>query len=359
MEKRWIKQLWVGHKKVIFPVLMVTMMMLVQIIPKDKALGESSHESKKKWKILHIMSYHSPWKWTDDQLNGFKDPLRGLDIEYKIFQMDTKRKSTEEWKQRAGKKARDLIDTWKPDLVYTNDDNAQEYVTKYYVNKDIPFVFSGVNADPKKYGFVGSKNITGILEQEHFVQTVRLLKEIVPSVKKIVVIIDEGPTWNGVIKRMKEKLDQLTNVEVISWDTIKTFKQFKHRIRELQTKADVIALLGIFTYKDQAGNNVPYTEVLKWIAENSKLPDFSFWKDRISYGTLCTVTVSGYEQGRAAGKIARGILVTGRSPSSYPMKATVRGEPVISIARANKLGIKIKTRVLLTAEVIKKFEWEK
>jgi ABC-type uncharacterized transport system substrate-binding protein len=122
---------------------------------------------------------------------------------------------------------------------------------------------------------------------------------------------------------------------------------------------DAIALLGIFTYKDQLGNNVPYTEVLKWTAENSNLPDFSFWKDRIAYGTLCTVTVSGYEQGLAAGKIARGVLDGGRAPSSYTMKPTVKGEPVISLARAKKLGIKVKTSVLLSAEVIEKFQWEK
>jgi ABC-type uncharacterized transport system substrate-binding protein len=305
------------------------------------------------------MSYHRPWRWTDDQFNGFKSALSGLDIEYKVFQMDTKRKSTEEWKQRVGKQARDLIDVWKPDLVYTNDDNAQEYVTKYYVNKDIPFVFSGVNGNPQKYGFVGSKSITGVLEQEHFVESVRFLKEIVPSVKKIAVIIDDGPTWVGVTNRMRTKLNQLPDVEFISWHVIKAFEEFKHTMKELQAKADAIALLGIFTFKDEAGNNVPYTKVLKWTVENSELPDFSFWKDRISYGTLCTVSVSGYEQGLAAGKIAREILVKGKSPSAFPIKPTIRGEPVVSLARANGLGINLRTRILLSADVIEKFNWEK
>lgn len=314
---------------------------------------------KAKWKILHIMSYHAPWKWTDDQFNGFKDALKGLDIEYKVFQMDTKRKSSEEWKQKVGKEARELIDTWKPDLVYTNDDNAQEYVAKYYVGKNIPFVFSGVNADPKKYGFEGSKNIIGVLEQEHFVATVRLLKEIVPNAKKIAVIIDEGPTWPGVVKRMEQKLDQFPGIGFVGWDVIHTFEEYKQKMKDYQNQVDAVALLGIFTYKDEQGNNVPYTEVLRWTAENINLPDFSFWKDRISYGTLCTVTVSGYEQGLAAGKIARGILVEGRSPSSYAMKPTVKGEPVVSLARAKKLGIKIKTGILLSAEVIEKFGWEK
>jgi hypothetical protein len=99
-----------------------------------------------------------------------------------------------------------------------------------------------------------------------------------------------------------------------------------------QNERDVA--LGIFTFKDEYGNNVPYPEVLKWTVQNSTLPDFSFWESRIGPGTLCTVIVSGYEQGLAAGKIARGILVEGRSPASYAIAPTVKGEPVVSLARA-------------------------
>ena len=70
------------------------------------------------------------------------------------------------------------------------------------------------------------------------------------------------------------------------------------------------------------------------------------------------MTVSAYEQGLAAGKIARGILVEGRSPSSFPMEPTAKGEPVVSLARARELGIQVESDILLTAGVVQKFEWE-
>jgi len=312
----------------------------------------------KKYRILHIMSYHSPWEWTDDQLRGFKDALDGLDVEYKVFQMDTKRKSTKEWKQKVSKEAMELIATWKPDLVYTTDDNAQEYVAKYYIDRDIPFVFSAVNVDPSNYGFVGSRNITGVLEQEHFIETLRLLNEIVPTATKIAVIVDDDPTWTGVVARMKEKVvTNLINVEFISWDVIDNFKQYQKKIRDYQNKADALALLGVHTFKDKNGQNVPWQDVLRWTAENSNLPDFSFWKDRVNYGTMCVVYVSGYEQGLAAGRIARSILVEGRSPSSFPMEPTIKGQPIISLARARKLGINVKSNILLTVKVVEKFAW--
>ena len=165
--------------------------------------------------------------------------------------------------------------------------------------------------------------------------------------------------WSPVLQRLQSQQDQLPDdVEVVAWDQIQTFAEFQQKMSDYQTSVDAVGLIGVFQFKDEYGENVPYQEVLKWTAENSDLPDFSFWRDRIGLGTLVAVTVSGYEQGRAAGNIARGILLEEKSPPDYVMEPTTKGEPVISMARANKLGIQIKSGVLLTAEVVGKFDWE-
>jgi ABC-type uncharacterized transport system substrate-binding protein len=347
---------------------------LLVFAPRGRAADEQAHPqprvrqtesassvdvAARRYRVLHNMSYNSPWEWTDDQLRGFKEALKGVNVEYKIFQMDTKRNSTEAAKESVGREARALIDAWKPDLVYTTDDIAQKYVASHYVNSPIPFVFSGVNADPADYGFARSSNIAGVLEHEHFVETVKLLREMYPKVTRIAVIVDEDPTWTGVIRRMREKASVfLPDCQLISWDAIKTFEDFKKRVMDYQTKADALALLGIHAFKDEKGANVPWQEVVRWTTENSRIPAFTFWKDRIAYGILCAVYVSGYEQGRAAGRIAYGILADGKSPASFPMLPTVKGEPIISLARAKRLGIRVSSDLLLTAIVASKFEWE-
>jgi hypothetical protein len=56
-------------------------------------------DNSQKYKILHVMSYHASWKWNDNQFNGFKDATKGLDVEYKVFEMDTKRQSAQDWKE--------------------------------------------------------------------------------------------------------------------------------------------------------------------------------------------------------------------------------------------------------------------
>lgn len=312
----------------------------------------------KNFKILHIMSYHSPWEWTDTLLSGFQSALSDLNIEYKVFQMDTKRDNSESSIAAKTETAHNLIDSWKPDLVYTSDDDALKYLAKYYVNSKLPMVFSAVNENPEKYGVRDCQNITGILETEHFVESVKLIKEVIPTVRKIAVITDDGPMWTPVIRRMKARLNELPEVQFVSWDTVYTFAEYKSKIKNYESSADAVAFLGIFSFKDEKGENVPYQDVQRWTVENVKLPDFSFWKDRISFGTLCVVSVSGYEQGLAAGKIARQILVGGQKASDFPIVATVKGEPLISLARANQLGIKIKSSVLLSSQVVKKYYWE-
>ncbi len=312
-------------------------------------------------KILYIMSYHSPWEWTDTQFQGFKDGLENLEdtkIEYKVFQMDAKNNSSDEWKETMGKAARDLIDTWKPDLVFTSDDEAQEYVTKHYLNSDIPFVFSGVNKDPADYDIINSKNITGVLETEHFVGSVKLFKKILPNAKKIAVIFDDSPIWEPVRNRMKSDAEQFPNIEFIFLDPVSTYSQYKSIIKEYESKVDGIGLVGIFNFKDGNGDNVHYSDVLKWTEQNSNIPDFSFWIDRVYHGTLSSVSVSGYEQGFAAGEMAKEILSGEKNPSDFLIVPTTKGQPAINLARARKLGITIDSQTLLTSRVITKYIWE-
>jgi ABC-type uncharacterized transport system substrate-binding protein len=313
---------------------------------------------RRPFRILHVMSYHSPWRWTDGQLEGFREGLGDVPVELRVFQMDTKRNSTPAAMERAGREARALVEQWKPDLVYASDDDAQEYVTRHYLGRELPFVFSGVNEDPAVYGFVGSRNVTGVVEQEHFLESVQLLRRLAPGVRRMAVVFDDAAMWGPVEERMRTAARLLPDLQLGPWDTVRTFDEYQRKMREYGSTVDAVALIGVFAFQDAAGRNVPYQEVLRWTAENSRLPDLSFWIDRVHYGTLCAVTVSEREQGLAAGRIARGILVEGKPPSAFPIQPTGKGLPAINLARSRKLGLMPSTGVLLTAEVITGYDWD-
>lgn len=324
------------------------------------ANAQARHEAKRPVRILHIMSFNSPYRWTDGQLDGFKAGL-GTDVkaEYQIFQLDTKRQSSKEEQERNAGKARQLIRDWQPDLVYTSDDDAIQLVTRHYVGSPIPFVFSGVNGNPKELGIEGAPNITGVLEREHVVETIHLLQTLKPGVRRIQILSDNAAYWPQVIGRVRSLARSKPDFELVGVDQPVTFADFQHLALENPNKADAYLILGNFNFKDAKGANVPYPQLQRWLTENSKVPDMSFWDDRMLHGTLAGVAVSAFEQGQSAGKLARAILVQHQKPGSLPMTPTTKGVPVINLERARQLGITPRSTQLLSAQIVTSYEWSK
>lgn len=322
------------------------------------SMSAASDQRDEAYKILHVMSYHQTWEWNQQQFRGFKDGLGDLSVSFKVIELDTKRISDEGKIQKRAQQAHDLVKSWQPDLLYTNDDNAQKYVATRYISTNLPIVFSGVNRDPSEYGFLSAKNVTGVMEYEHFVPTLNYLRTLEPNIKRLAVIINPGLTWKGVASRIRSQIKNIPDIDVTEWILVEEQEEFQNAILHLQDKVDAIAMLGVFNIKDKEGNNLDYTEVLKWTQQNSQLPDFSFWETRVERGTLCAVAVSGYEQGLIAGKMARDILKNKKDPASISISSTTKGQPMINLKRAKDLGIRVDVNTLLESKVYERYSWD-
>ncbi|MBL3529352.1 MAG: hypothetical protein JMN27_17120 [gamma proteobacterium endosymbiont of Lamellibrachia anaximandri] len=126
-------------------------------------LGMFLHQTVLAEKCLYISSYHKGYAWSDGVERGVRSVLEGK-CEFKQFDMDTKRNKDLEYKKAKGLEAKNLIDSWQPDVVITADDNAAKFVIQaHYKDHTIPFVFCGVNWTVKEYGFPYS-NVTGMVE---------------------------------------------------------------------------------------------------------------------------------------------------------------------------------------------------
>ena len=68
-------------------------------------------------RILHVMSFDSPWRWTDGQFSGFKEGLGDIGAEFRVFQMDVKHHSSREARERKGQEARVLIEAIRQSFV--------------------------------------------------------------------------------------------------------------------------------------------------------------------------------------------------------------------------------------------------
>jgi len=291
-------------------------------------------------KVLLVHSYHEGYSWVDDITASVREELEGSVDELEVFYMDTKRKTSEEWKVEAGQMAKEKLAAFNPDVVITSDDNAQEYFAKDYAGKDSPqFVFCGVNAEASKYGFPAI-NVTGILERPHFIESLNLLKAIDGNIKTIAVISDDSPTSNAMFAYIKT-LEEMSPVEIVSFEQPSTFAQWQESIKKYQNSVDAIAIILYHTVKETTGgDSMDPKKVMNWILANSQKPTVGFADFAIDDGVLCGVAESPKEHGFEAAQIAKQILA-GKKASDFPVKTAKKGTVMFNLETAERLGIEM------------------
>jgi len=127
------------------------------------SLASTENQTKPMPKCLYISSYHKGYDWSDGVEQGVRSELDGHCIVHQL-DMDTKRNKSAEFMKQAAKDAFDYIESWKPDIVITSDDNAAKYLIVPYKDRiKTPIVFSGINWTVEEYGFP-FPNVTGIVE---------------------------------------------------------------------------------------------------------------------------------------------------------------------------------------------------
>jgi len=301
-------------------------------------------------RVFLLNSYHPEFVYTRNMNAGIMAALAeerfvdGKNMTTEFLYMDTKKRTSEAWKQEIGQKAVARIRQWQPHVVIASDENAQLYAVKHLKDSPVPIVFMGVNGDPVKYNLIDNldrpgHNITGCIERERLSQTITMLQRLVGNVKRLAILCDDGPTGRPVVDRLKAQAPTI-GLEVVAAEHIGDFDQWKTFVKRIQTQADVLALVVYHTLRDAAGNHIPPKEVLSWTVHNNKLPDIGFWDWAVEGGLLCSEAISGYQQGHYAGTVAAYVLM-GQSPADFPVNSPRTGKPCINMARARMLGIQI------------------
>lgn len=309
-------------------------------------------------RLLHVMSFESPWRWTDGQLAGFRQGLDMPQAQWQVFQMDVKRHRSPAEKAARGRLAREAVEAFRPDLLYLSDDDAVAEVAVPYAGSRMPIVVSGVNRTLPEHGLEGAPNITGVLEREHVAESLRLLRAVVPGARRLAMVSDPSAYWDAVIGRVRRQLTAVPTMALLRVERPHDYASFQRVLSELPSQVDAWIGLGVFALPRADGTAVPFPDLARWVVQHTRLPDISFWIDRVHHGTLLSVTVSEHEQGLAAGRLASAILRDGRSPASLPVRPTSHGRPAVNLARARQLGIGVRSTQLLASEVVRQLAWD-
>jgi ABC-type uncharacterized transport system substrate-binding protein len=298
--------------------------------------------------VLLIFSYHAEYPWHVEEARGAEEVLHHEGVRYETFYLDTKRHADTEWKERIAAEAAERIEDSEPSLVIVFDDNACALVARHYVGEALPFVFCGVNADPAEYGFP-AVNVTGVLERPDLKGSAELLRQLVPSVEDVALLLDASPSAEGFAEGIE---DEPLPVEIAAVYLTDDFTEWQAKVVEVQSKADAVGLFTYHTIRRQGEEeSMSPDEVLRWTLENSTIPEFATLDFTIEGGALCGVVLSAYEQGKTAAEIAIRILA-GEAPSNIPMAIPQATRAMVNATRAAQLGIEIPEDILAEIELV-------
>jgi ABC-type uncharacterized transport system substrate-binding protein len=300
-------------------------------------------------KVLLVHSYNAGYPWTDAVTRGVRMSLPTASVDLQVVYMDTKRKTDEAWKQQAGRRVRDLIATWQPDVVIASDDNAQKYAVADLAGRDdIAIVFCGLNGLPEDYGYPAS-NVTGVLERPHFADSLAMLKRICPDVRRVAFITDSSPTSAATIRYMKA---QRADVEIVSWSTPRNFGEWQRAVDDGQQAADALAIYTYHTVQpNQGGESMQPEEVMAWTVDHCGVPVVGFLVFAVDDGAMCGLAESGTEHGMLAGKLA-GTILDGTPAGTLPIVTATEGQSMLNLDSAHRLGIDVPAAVIEATNVV-------
>jgi len=296
--------------------------------------GHSTSDDNTETRIFVLHSYALDYPWTHAIHDGIMTILGDKKCTIETFFMDTQKHPEKSDKIKAGLQALDKIKRFHPQVVIASDDDSQEFVGKFLVNKKhVSVVFCGVNENPSKYNYPGT-NVTGIVEHPFIRNSLDLMKKIVPGVKSYTVLTDNSLTSKGFVQYLDElRLPIRIDKKVLTDD----FNRWKHEIRTL--RSDALITYIYYSIKDR-GKLVAPSMVLKWTVENLTKPSVGFADFIIEGGILIGNVESGFEHGELAARKTLDI-VNGKKAEEIPVSTAHNGLILVNAKTANRLFINI------------------
>jgi hypothetical protein len=296
-------------------------------------------------RVLVLHSYDLTYPWTREVNVGVRRVLdEHSHFAVRWFYMDTKRHPEQEFKEKMGLSARQSIDRWKPDVIIAVDDDAQEFVTRHYVNHpQIKIVFAGVNGGVESYRFVGAGNVTGIFERKDFAA----LKEALLALRwprsasgplRVVHIGDISSSVEVDDQHMRD-FDWKPLINLPS-RRVGTFDEWKKAVLDVQDKTDFIVTTNYRKLGRSAssGSLLAPGEVVAWTIANSRVPVIGTNGFFVEDGGELAIGTSPFEQGEVAAHMAVKLLA-GQLARDIPYASTHQFVVYMRSAKLHQRGM--------------------
>ncbi|MEQ1667066.1 MAG: ABC transporter substrate binding protein [Sulfuriferula sp.] len=295
---------------------------LLQLLLLSCCLAATATQAAARAQILVLNSYHAGMDWTESQVAGVSEVLSSqsvparLHIEY----MDAKRfTDTTHFENLRQLFAHKYANTHF-DAIVATDNDAYNFLRNYrdQLFPHVPVIFSGVNFFQPSMT-AGFTDVTGVAETINIPATVRLMLQLHPNTRRIVVVLDNTTTSHVVRAGMEAETAALRQQVNFRYLDNLTLPALQTELTHLG-KGDLVLLL---TYsRDQSGAYVDYADIAQLISQSSPVPVYSTWDFYFGHGIVGGMLTNGKAQGMAAGKLLVRVL-RGEPAAHIPILANL------------------------------------
>ena len=235
----------------------------------------------------------------------------------------------------------------KPDaIVAIATPSAQAVVA---ATKTVPVVFSAVT-DPVAAKLVASwepskTNVTGVSDLLALDKQMELVKQVVPTVKRVGMVYNPGEANSAVVvKELKALLPKLgmTLVEAAAPRSV----DVSSAARSLVGKVDVI-------YTNTDNNVVSAYESLVKVGQDAKIPLVASDTDSVKRGAVAAYGINYRDLGEQTGRMVVRIL-KGEKPGDIKPEVSTKMELFVNPGAAEKQGVKLSDALVKAAATVVK-----
>ena len=290
-------------------------------------------------RCLYVSSYHAGYEWNDGIERGLQSTLQDR-CEIRKFYMDGKRNLGEAFAKAKALEAKQLVETWKPDVIIAADDNVSKFlIMPYYKNAAIPVVFCGLNWTAEPYGYP-YRNATGMIEVGPIEPLLTEVLAMVKNPRRGVFLSADEMTQRKEFS-MSRELYKRRGI-TLTHASVRTLADWQAGFSAAQQDADFIVIGNHAGIKD-------WDEALvrRYVYEHGRRFTVAYLEWMAPYSMLTMAKIAD-EQGEWSGKVAVMIL-NGTPPSKIPVVANRRWNMFVNPRLLDKSGIRLSTDILQKA----------
>jgi putative ABC transport system substrate-binding protein len=268
-----------------------------------------------------------------DALKGFKAAIRHKILAEYSMEGDF---------DRGRKQVSEISTKVKPDLIFAVGIWALQVVAREATS--VPVVYAMVLNPPSVIG-TGAKNITGASMNVPVEQTLRMLKQLGPQIRRVGIVFDRAKT--GYLVARAEAVAREEGLQLVAREI--------HSAKEAIPALDTLGEQGIdalWVLPDETNLAPTVLQQMLLFSYRRKIPVIGLSESHAQMGAVLSLSFASSEDiGRQAGELANSILA-GKAPAEIPYTTARRVRLTVNLKAAQKLGMEIPKSILAAANSV-------